>query len=104
VIEPGVMTRYPGPTTAGRGDVYHAARRWYLTLVDPLLNPSPRPHLLRHSRRGTILGGCLQKGNWESQPDPSLALRINEAVCRPLSPVNQGKGIEALSVIRHVLV
>ena len=24
---------------------------------------------------GTILGGTYQKGNWESQPDPSTALR-----------------------------
>lgn len=50
---------------------------------------------------GTILGGCLQKGDWESQPDPNLALRIMKR-CVDLCPqLTKGKGIEALSVIRH---
>ncbi|OCL13599.1 FAD dependent oxidoreductase [Glonium stellatum] len=50
---------------------------------------------------GTILGGCLQKGSWESQPDPNLALRIMKR-CVDLCPqLTGGKGIEALSIIRH---
>ena len=51
---------------------------------------------------GCILGGCLQKGNWESAPDPNLAIRIMKR-CIELCPslVPEGKGIEALSIIRH---
>ena len=51
---------------------------------------------------GCVLGGCLQHGNWESQPDPSLAVRIMKR-CVDLWPqlVPDGKGVEALSVIRH---
>lgn len=51
---------------------------------------------------GCILGGCLQAGSWESQPDPSLAVRIMKRaveLCPKLVP--EGKGIEALSIIRH---
>lgn len=51
---------------------------------------------------GCVLGGCLQKDNWESQPDPNLATRIMKraiALCPKLVP--EGKGIEALSIIRH---
>ncbi|KAK4574708.1 D-amino acid oxidase [Recurvomyces mirabilis] len=51
---------------------------------------------------GCILGGCLQKDNWESQVDPNLAVRIMKravALCPKLVP--EGKGIEALSIIRH---
>lgn len=51
---------------------------------------------------GCILGGCLQKDNWESQPDPNLANRIMKRaveLCPNLVP--EGKGVEALSVIRH---
>jgi len=50
---------------------------------------------------GTVLGGCYQKGSWESQPDPNLAIRIMKR-CVDLCPaLTGGKGIEALSVIRH---
>jgi D-amino-acid oxidase len=51
---------------------------------------------------GCILGGCMQHNNWESQPDPSLAVRIMKRaidLCPELVP--EGKGIEALSVVRH---
>lgn len=51
---------------------------------------------------GTVLGGCLQKGNWESQVDPSLSLRIMKRaveLCPQLVP--EGKGVEALDVVRH---
>jgi len=52
---------------------------------------------------GTILGGCLQKNSWESQPDPNLAIRIMKR-CVALCPaLTNGKGIEHLSVIRHAV-
>ncbi|KAK6398010.1 hypothetical protein LTR65_003090 [Meristemomyces frigidus] len=51
---------------------------------------------------GTVLGGCLQRDSWESQPDPNLAIRIMKR-CIELdrSLVPAGRGIEALSIIRH---
>lgn len=51
---------------------------------------------------GCVLGGCLQKDNWESQPDPDLAVRImKRAVELCPNMVPEGKGIDGLSVIRH---
>lgn len=51
---------------------------------------------------GTIIGGCLQHGSWESQADPNLAQRIMKraiTVCPDLVP-NTGDVTE-LSVVRH---
>ena len=51
---------------------------------------------------GCVLGGCMQHNNWESQVDPSLANRIMKRcvdICPNLVP--EGRGPEALSVIRH---
>lgn len=51
---------------------------------------------------GTILGGCLQYNNWESQPDPNLAQRIMQRsidLCPALAP-ETGK-VSELSIIRH---
>ncbi|KAJ5893633.1 D-amino-acid oxidase [Penicillium taxi] len=51
---------------------------------------------------GTVLGGCYQKNNWESQVDPNLAVRIMKraiALCPQL--VKEGQGIEGLDIIRH---
>ncbi|KAI9709593.1 MAG: hypothetical protein M1828_002401 [Chrysothrix sp. TS-e1954] len=50
---------------------------------------------------GCVLGGCYQKGNWESQPDPNLAIRIMKRCVELCPKLTNGKGIEALSVIRH---
>ncbi|CZR64766.1 probable D-amino-acid oxidase [Phialocephala subalpina] len=50
---------------------------------------------------GTILGGTYQKGSWESQPDPSTAIRIMKRAVELCPALTGGKGIEALSVIRH---
>jgi D-amino-acid oxidase len=50
---------------------------------------------------GTILGGTYQKGNWESQPDPTQALKIMKRAVEICPALTGGKGIEALSVIRH---
>jgi len=50
---------------------------------------------------GCVLGGCYQKGSWESQPDPSMAIRIMKR-CADLCPdLTDGGGIERLSIIRH---
>ena len=64
--------------------------------------------MTRAAGGGTILGGSYQKGNWESQPDPNLALRIMKR-CVEYCPelvggkagVDPGRGIEGLDVIRH---
>jgi D-amino-acid oxidase len=51
---------------------------------------------------GTVLGGCLQHGSWESQPDWNLAQRIMQRsidLCPALAP-KEGK-VKELSVIRH---
>ncbi|KAK6431030.1 D-amino acid oxidase [Oleoguttula sp. CCFEE 5521] len=51
---------------------------------------------------GTVPGGCLQAGNWESQVDPNLAIRIMKravALCPAL--VKPGQGIEGLDIVRH---
>ena len=50
---------------------------------------------------GTILGGCYQKGQWESQPDPSMAVRIMKRAVEVCPALGEGKGIEGLSVVRH---
>jgi D-amino-acid oxidase len=50
---------------------------------------------------GTILGGTYQKGNWESQPDPNQALRIMQRAVELCPALTDGKGVEALSVVRH---
>ncbi|EEH22649.2 hypothetical protein PABG_04860 [Paracoccidioides brasiliensis Pb03] len=63
--------------------------------------------MTRAAGGGTILGGSYQKHNWESQPDPSLAVRIMKR-CVELCPDLVGKdgngkqrGIEGLDIIRH---
>lgn len=51
---------------------------------------------------GTILGGCMQAGVWDSQPDLNLAVRImKRAVDACPQLVSDGKGIEGLSIVRH---
>ena len=50
---------------------------------------------------GTLLGGCYQKGNWDSQPDPNLAVRIMKRAVDICPSLTDGKGIEHLSIIRH---
>lgn len=63
--------------------------------------------LVSLSGGGTVLGGCYQKHNWESQADPNLAVRIMKR-CVDLCPELVGKdangkqrGVEALDIIRH---
>ena len=50
---------------------------------------------------GTILGGCYQKGNWNSEVDPNLAIRIMQRAVTLCPALTGGKGIEHLSIIRH---
>lgn len=57
--------------------------------------------MTRAAGGGTILGGCYQKGNWESQPDPSLAIRIMQRCVDICPELTGGKGIEHLDIIRH---
>lgn len=63
--------------------------------------------MTRAAGGGTILGGSYQKHNWESQPEPSLAVRIMKR-CVEICPELVGKdangkqrGIEGLDIIRH---
>ncbi|KAK8212081.1 D-amino-acid oxidase [Phyllosticta capitalensis] len=79
--EPGVMT-----STSGTDD-----------------EPDEAVYIMqRAAGGGTILGGCLQKGSWESQPDPSLANRImKRAVDLCPALVGGAGGPEKLDVIRH---
>ena len=50
---------------------------------------------------GCILGGSFQQHDWESQPDPSLAIRIMKRAVDLCPELTGGKGIEHLSIIRH---
>lgn len=57
----------------------------------------------RASGGATILGGSYQMGNWESQPDPDLALRIMKRAVDVCPQLTNGRGIEGLSIIRHAV-
>lgn len=57
--------------------------------------------MTRAAGGGTILGGCIQEGNWDSQPDPDMALRIMARAVGMCPSLTGGKGIEHLSIIRH---
>ena len=50
---------------------------------------------------GTVLGGSYQKGNWESQVDPNVAVRIMKRAVEMCPALTGGRGIEHLDVIRH---
>lgn len=50
---------------------------------------------------GTVLGGTYDLGNWESQPDPDVALRIMARAVAARPQMAGGKGVKGLSVIRH---
>ncbi|KAL6859947.1 D-amino acid oxidase [Amphichorda felina] len=52
---------------------------------------------------GSILGGTFQADSWESQPDPSTALRIMKRVVEVKPEIAGGKGIAGLDVIRHAV-
>lgn len=48
-----------------------------------------------------MLGGCRQEGNWDSQFDPNLAQRIMKRAVEACPALTDGKGVEALDIIRH---
>lgn len=57
--------------------------------------------MTRAAGGGTVLGGSYQKGNWESQFDPSLAVRIMKRAIDLNPELTGGKGIEHLDIVRH---
>ncbi|KAJ8114714.1 hypothetical protein OPT61_g3471 [Boeremia exigua] len=57
--------------------------------------------MTRAAGGGTILGGTLQVGNWESQPDLNIANRIMKRAVSIAPELTEGKGAEHLDVIRH---
>ncbi|KAL8692111.1 MAG: hypothetical protein Q9218_002807 [Villophora microphyllina] len=50
---------------------------------------------------GTLLGGSYQRGNWDSQLDPSLAVRIMKRAVDLCPALTGGRGIEHLDIIRQ---
>jgi D-amino-acid oxidase len=59
--------------------------------------------MTRAAGGGTVLGGSYQKGNWESQPDPNLAIRIMKRAVKICPALTGGKGIEHLDIVRHAV-
>lgn len=57
--------------------------------------------MTRAAGGGTILGGSYQVGDWESQPDPNLAIRIMKRAVHMCPELTNGEGIEHLDIIRH---
>ena len=57
--------------------------------------------MTRAAGGGTVLGGSYQLGNWESQPDPNLAIRIMKRAVKMCPQLTGGRGIEHLDIIRH---
>ena len=57
--------------------------------------------MMRAAGGGTILGGSYQKGNWESQPDPNLAMRIMTRAVKLCPQLTSGAGVEGLDIVRH---
>ena len=50
---------------------------------------------------GTLLGGSYQHGNWDSQIDPNLAIRIMKRAVDLCPALTDGKGFEHLDIVRH---
>jgi len=59
--------------------------------------------MTRAAGGGTILGGCSQKNNWESQPDLNLAQRIMTRAAELCPALTNGKGIEGFDIVRHAV-
>ncbi|KAJ5705883.1 hypothetical protein N7536_001572 [Penicillium majusculum] len=57
--------------------------------------------MIRAAGGGTILGGCYQKGNWDGNVDPTLAIRIMKRAVKLCPGLTNGKGIEHLDIVRH---
>ncbi|KAM4060519.1 FAD dependent oxidoreductase [Hirsutella rhossiliensis] len=50
---------------------------------------------------GTIIGGTFDLGNWDSDPDPNVAMRIMKRAVEACPDLTGGKGTDALSIVRH---
>jgi D-amino-acid oxidase len=59
--------------------------------------------MTRAAGGGTVLGGCYQKGKWESQPDPNMAMRIMRRAVELYPELGKGKGVAGLDVVRHAV-
>ena len=66
--------------------------------------------MTRASGGGTILGGTYAPGNWESQPDPNIAMRIMRRAVELVPELvggrggrdgDAGEGVRGLDVVRH---
>ncbi|OQD74661.1 hypothetical protein PENDEC_c010G04261 [Penicillium decumbens] len=57
--------------------------------------------MTRAAGGGTILGGCYQKGNWDGNVDPTLAIRIMKRAVKLCPELTNGKGMEHLDIVRH---
>jgi D-amino-acid oxidase len=57
--------------------------------------------MARAAGGGTILGGSYQKGNTDSGVDLNQATRIMQRAVKACPALTDGKGIEALDIIRH---
>lgn len=57
--------------------------------------------MTRAAGGGTIIGGTYQKGNWDANPDPNIAIRIMKRAVEIQPELAGGKGIEGLDIIRH---
>jgi D-amino-acid oxidase len=59
--------------------------------------------MMRANGGGTILGGTYQKGQWESQPDPNIAMRIMRRAVEMVPELTNGRGVQGLDIIRHAV-
>ncbi|KAG9258238.1 uncharacterized protein F5Z01DRAFT_326402 [Emericellopsis atlantica] len=50
---------------------------------------------------GAILGGTFEAGTWDTQPDPTTALRIMSRIVKVRPDIAGGEGVAGLSVVRH---
>lgn len=95
--EPGVML-----TISGTDDGDDEGKSGPVFQCPFILNILATYIMQRAAGGGTILGGCMQHNNWDSQPDPNLAQRIMQRcidLCPALAP-KTGK-VSDLDVIRH---
>lgn len=59
--------------------------------------------MTRAAGGGTILGGTYSKGQWESQPDPNIAMRIMRRAVELMPEITDGQGVKGFDVIRHAV-
>jgi D-amino-acid oxidase len=98
--DPGDWGIGSGPDVGEEELVYYMKRAsgMMLILVHQVVDP-----LLTYPGGGTVLGGSYQIGNWESQPDHNLAIRIMKRAVELNPELAGGKGIDGLSIVRHAV-